>query len=45
MGELIGIAVEVEELGDSIGLAQRRVDVHVAVAAPSSEVLVPQFAE
>ena len=45
MGELIRIAIKVEELGDAVGLAEGRVDIHVSVAAASREVLVLQFAK
>ena len=45
MGQLLSITVEVKQLRDSVRLAQRRVNVHMAVSAPRREVLVPQFAE
>ena len=45
MGQLLGIAVKVEQLRNSIGLTERGVDVDVAVAAPRCEVLVPQLTE
>ena len=45
MGQLLRIAVEVEQLRDSVRLAQRRVNVDMAVTAPRSEVLSLQFAE
>ena len=45
MCQLLGIAVEVEEWGDTVGLAQRRIDVDVAISAPRGEVLALQSAE
>ena len=45
VSQLIRIAIEVEKLGNSVGLGQRGVDVDVTVAAPRREVLVPQFAK
>lgn len=45
MGQLFGIAVKVEQLCNPIRLAERGVDVDVAVAAPCCEVLVPQLTE
>ena len=45
MCQLFRIAIEIEQLRDSVRLAQRRVNVDVTVAASRREVLVPQFAE
>ena len=45
MGQLLGIAVKVEQLCNPIRLTERGVDVDVAVAAPCCEVLVPQLTE
>lgn len=45
VGELIGITIEVEELGDAIRLAKGGVDVYMSIAAPGRKVLVLQFAK
>ena len=45
MGQLLSVSVKIEQLRDSVRLAQRRVDVDVAVTAPRREVLSLQFAE
>lgn len=45
MGQLLGIAVKVEQLRNSIGLTERGVDVDVTVTAPCCEVLVPQLTQ
>ena len=43
--QLFCVTIEIEQLRDSVRLAQRRVNVDVTVAASRREVLVPQFAE
>ena len=45
VGQLLSVSVKIEQLRDSVRLAQRRVDVDVAVTAPRREVLSLQFAE
>lgn len=45
MGKFFLVTIEVEQLRNSVWLAQRRVNVHVPVSASSREVLVSQFAK
>ena len=45
MGQLLGIAIEVKQLRDSIRLGEGRVNVDMTSAAPRGEVLVSQFAQ
>ena len=45
MSQLFGISIEIEQLRDSVGLTQRRVDVHMTVTTPRCEILVSQFVE
>lgn len=45
VSQLFLIAIEIEQLRNSVRLAERGVDIHMAVTASSCEILVPQFAQ